>query len=121
MATRRMQRSPALPLFSDDANPRPGEAGFKPPAAAGTPFQKGTSTPRIPFKKESANAPIEVDQLTERIQNLFDSDEFLKSVIITGEIREAKLHTSGHYYFALLGENSRITCALFRQHSGHVP
>ena len=70
---------------------------------------------------QKPNTPMEVDQLTERLRNLFASDELLKSVVITGEIREAKLHTSGHYYFALLGENSRITCALFRQHSGYVP
>ena len=68
-----------------------------------------------------SNLPIEVDALTERLQNLFARDELLKSVIITGEIREAKLHTSGHYYFTLLGEKSRITCALFKQHSGSVP
>lgn len=67
------------------------------------------------------NLPMEVDQLTDRIQNLFASDELLKSVIIKGEIREAKLHTSGHYYFALIGEKSRIACTLFKQHSGYIP
>ena len=113
MTVRKMQRSPALPLFSaGDAPPgvphdaAPYEKVAINPRPAGTPFEKGA---------------VSVDQLTERLQDLFASDELLKSVIITGEIREAKLHTSGHYYFALLGENSRITCALFKQHSGYIP
>ena len=93
MVIRKRQRPSSLPLFSEE---------------------NAKSQPK-------PNTPMEIDQLTERLQSLFASDEFLKSVVITGEIREAKLHTSGHYYFALLGENSRIACALFRQNAGFVP
>ena len=101
MVIRKMQRPSALPLFSEDVTPHP------------------TDTPTNP--RPTGARAINVDQLTERLQNLFATDELLKSVIVAGEIREAKLHTSGHYYFALLGENSRISCALFKQHSGFIP
>ena len=111
---RKMQRNLALPLFSEDSadNVTP-----KKQPRADIP-ESETVTAK---NKTQINLPIDVDRLTERLQSLFASDELLKSVIITGEIREAKLHTSGHYYFALLGEKSRITCALFKQHSGYIP
>ena len=114
MVMRKMQRHLELPLFSEsDA------------ICSTSKVQPQTDIPEaeaeVKVAKTQKNLPMDVDQLTQRIQNLFASDELLKSVIITGEIREAKLHTSGHYYFALLGEKSRITCALFKQHSGYVP
>lgn len=61
--------------------------------------------------------PLGIDELTERLQSLFASDPLLKSVVLTGEVRELKRHSSGHLYFALCGENSKITCALFKQHA----
>ena len=114
MPVRKKQYTSELPLFlDDDHNNRISETqtGFQ---EAGIKYAKTNTNIK-------SNQPIDVDALTERLQGLFAQDELLKSVIITGEIREAKLHTSGHYYFALLGEKSRITCALFKQHSGSVP
>ena len=116
MAIRKTQRQSALSLFPE------GDA--EPPVSEDHSRHVIPDADLLPAKSQRQtrqNTPIEIDQLTERIQDLFLSDELLKSVIITGEIREAKLHTSGHYYFALLGEKSRITCALFKQHSGYIP
>jgi exodeoxyribonuclease VII large subunit len=45
----------------------------------------------------------------------------LKSVVVLGEISEIKRHTSGHCYFTLLGEESRVACAIFKQYAGFVP
>ena len=64
---------------------------------------------------------LTVDELTFHIQNLFTSDAAFKSVVVAGEISELKRHTSGHCYFILLGEESRIACAIFKQYAGFVP
>ncbi|MDR2179905.1 MAG: exodeoxyribonuclease VII large subunit [Synergistaceae bacterium] len=64
---------------------------------------------------------LTVDELTFYIQGLFASDITLKSVVVSGEISEFKKHTSGHCYFTLLGEESRVACAIFKQYAGFVP
>lgn len=64
---------------------------------------------------------LTVDELTVHIQDLFLSDSTLKSVIVSGEISEFKRHSSGHCYFTLLGEESRVACAFFKQYAGYVP
>jgi len=64
---------------------------------------------------------LTVDELTFHIQNIFTSDAALKSVVVKGEISEFKRHTSGHCYFTLLGEESRIACAVFKQYAGFIP
>ncbi|MDR1379782.1 MAG: exodeoxyribonuclease VII large subunit [Synergistaceae bacterium] len=63
---------------------------------------------------------LTVDELTFHIQELFAAAA-LKSVVVSGEISELKRHTSGHCYFTLLGEESRVTCAIFKQYAGFVP
>lgn len=65
--------------------------------------------------------PLTVDELTFHIQGLFSSDAMLRSVVVSGEIAEFKKHTSGHCYFTLLGEESRVACAFFKQYAGYVP
>jgi exodeoxyribonuclease VII large subunit len=64
---------------------------------------------------------LTVDELTYYIQGLFASDATLKSVVVSGEISEFKRHTSGHCYFTLLGEESRVACAVFKQYAGFIP
>lgn len=64
---------------------------------------------------------LTVDELTFHIQGLFTTDATLKSVVVSGEIAEFKRHTSGHCYFTLLGEESRVACALFKQYAGFIP
>jgi exodeoxyribonuclease VII large subunit len=64
---------------------------------------------------------LTVDELNFYIQGLFTSDAALKSVVVFGEISEIKRHTSGHCYFTLLGEESRVACAIFKQYAGFVP
>ncbi|GHS97550.1 exodeoxyribonuclease 7 large subunit [Synergistales bacterium] len=64
---------------------------------------------------------LTVDELNFYIQGLFTSDASLKSLVVFGEISELKRHTSGHCYFTLLGDESRVACALFKQYAGFVP
>lgn len=64
---------------------------------------------------------LTVDELTLYVQGLFLSDLLLKSLVVGGEIAEFKRHTSGHCYFTLLGKESRVACALFKQYAGFLP
>lgn len=45
----------------------------------------------------------------------------MQSAVVRGEMAELKRHTSGHVYFTLLGEESRVSCALFRNSVPNVP
>lgn len=64
---------------------------------------------------------LDVDEVTRRITSLFESDGFLQSVRIQGEILDFKRHTSGHVYFSLTGRESRISCVLFRSDAARIP
>ena len=55
-----------------------------------------------------------VTSLTRHIGRLFDGDEALSDVTVSGEISNFKHHSSGHMYFTLKDEESVIKCAMFR-------
>jgi exodeoxyribonuclease VII large subunit len=65
--------------------------------------------------------PVTVDELTARISALFLQDPLLQSAVVRGEVAELKKHSSGHVYFTLVGEGSRIYCALFKNYVPYVP
>ena len=54
--------------------------------------------------------PITVTQLNDYIARVFDSDTLLMNVAVTGEISNLKYHSSGHVYFSLNDENSKVNC-----------
>ena len=56
--------------------------------------------------------PIRVSQLNSYIKRLLQSDPLLGNVSVIGEISNLKHHGSGHVYFTLKDENSRINCFL---------
>ena len=62
-----------------------------------------------------------VDDLNLYIQGLIGSDLMLRFLIVSGEIAEFKRHTSGHCYFTLLGQETRISCALFKRDAELLP
>ena len=64
---------------------------------------------------------LTVDELTFRISSLLLQDPALQSAVVRGEVAELKKHTSGHVYFTLLGKESRISCALFKNYLPYVP
>ncbi|MDF2520621.1 MAG: Exodeoxyribonuclease large subunit [Clostridia bacterium] len=48
------------------------------------------------------------------IKSIMDNDIILSSLHIKGEISNYKLHSSGHAYFTLKDNDSRIKCVMFR-------
>lgn len=56
--------------------------------------------------------PITVTQLNDYIARVFESDTLLMNVACQGEISNLKYHSSGHVYFSISDENSKINCFL---------
>ena len=64
--------------------------------------------------------PISVTELNTYVQGKIDSDAFLDSVYVRGEISNCKLHYTGHIYFTLKDENSLIKCIMFKSYTPHL-
>ncbi|MGN0711393.1 MAG: exodeoxyribonuclease VII large subunit [Anaerovoracaceae bacterium] len=66
-----------------------------------------------------AMKPVKVSQLNGYIKRILQTDPLLGNVSVIGEISNLKFHGSGHVYFTLKDENSKINCFLpsdrFRQ------
>ena len=60
---------------------------------------------------------LSVAQLNEYVRRSLAADPMLKRLRLRGEISNFKRHTSGHLYFSLKDEESRIACVMFRQHT----
>ncbi len=56
--------------------------------------------------------PIKVSQLNSYIKRVLQTDPLLGNVSVIGEISNLKYHSSGHVYFTLKDENSKINCFL---------
>ena len=56
--------------------------------------------------------PITVSQLNEYLARIVGTDPLLSSVTVRGEASGVKYHSSGHVYFALVDEQSRLNCFL---------
>ncbi len=59
------------------------------------------------------NKIYDVTTLNNYIKNLFEGDIFLSRVYINGEISNLNKHYTGHYYFTLKDQNSKISCMMF--------
>jgi exodeoxyribonuclease VII large subunit len=57
---------------------------------------------------------IDVDDISEYIKALFDSDPLLDNVWVRGEVSNARRSASGHWYFTLKSASSQLRCALFK-------
>ncbi|MBR6801229.1 MAG: exodeoxyribonuclease VII large subunit [Eubacteriaceae bacterium] len=57
---------------------------------------------------------ISVSQLNNYISAVLEFDENLANISVTGELSNVKSHTSGHIYFTLKDEESRISGVIFR-------
>ncbi|MBR3198943.1 MAG: exodeoxyribonuclease VII large subunit [Bacilli bacterium] len=57
---------------------------------------------------------LTISAITRYLKSRFDSDENLQTVFLKGEISNFKSHTSGHFYFSLKDENSKINAIMFR-------
>ncbi len=56
--------------------------------------------------------PIKVSQLNSYIKRILQTDPVLGNVSVMGEISNLKFHSSGHVYFSLKDETSKVSCFL---------
>lgn len=57
---------------------------------------------------------MSVTDLNTYIKRNFDNDFILSNLSLMGEISNFKAHSSGHLYFSLKDESSKINCVMFR-------
>ena len=60
---------------------------------------------------------ISVSKLNKYIKNKVADDEYLKSVLVKGEISNFKNHYTGHMYFTLKDNESLIKCIMFKTYA----
>lgn len=56
---------------------------------------------------------LSVAALTKYIKKKFDADPHLRDVYVKGELSNVKIHTSGHIYFTLKDQKSRLPAVMF--------
>lgn len=61
-----------------------------------------------------------VSQLINYLKNRLDSDSFIQSIWILGEISNFTAHNSGHFYFTLKDSGSRISCIMFANYASRI-
>ena len=64
--------------------------------------------------------PLLVSEVNNYIKKLFSSDMLLTFVKIEGEISNFTHHYSGHMYFSLKDDKSRIRCVMFKTDNGDM-
>lgn len=57
---------------------------------------------------------LSVTEVNNYLKKIVDNDFILNNLSVKGEISNFKLHSSGHMYFSLKDENSKINCVMFR-------
>lgn len=58
-----------------------------------------------------------VSELTKLIKGMFDSEELLQNIALTGEISNYKRYPSGHAYFTLKDAKASIKCVMFNAYA----
>ncbi|MDD2518992.1 MAG: exodeoxyribonuclease VII large subunit, partial [Bacilli bacterium] len=66
------------------------------------------------------NKYLSVSAVTQYLKHKFDSDEHLRNVFIKGEISNFKAHTTGHMYFSIKDETSKINAIMFSSNAGKL-
>lgn len=61
-----------------------------------------------------------VSELTRAIKETLEGDERFINILVKGEISNFKHHTSGHMYFTLKDEHSRLKCVMFRSYNARL-
>ncbi len=64
--------------------------------------------------------PVRVSQLNSYIKRILQSDPILGNVSVIGEISNLKFHSSGHVYFSLKDEDSKVSCFLPAGNVGRI-
>ncbi len=63
---------------------------------------------------------LTVSAITRYLKVKLDTDENLQTVFLKGEISNFKAHTSGHFYFSLKDDSSKINAIMFRSSASKV-
>lgn len=63
---------------------------------------------------------LTVNALTKYIKRKFDADPHLQDCYVKGEISNFKQHSSGHMYFTLKDDKSRLTAVMFARENRHI-
>lgn len=63
---------------------------------------------------------LTVTQINKYIKYKFDNDENLNLVYLKGEISNFKNHSTGHLYFTIKDESSRILAVMFRNNASKI-
>ncbi len=64
--------------------------------------------------------PLSVSEVNQYIKRLLSSDWILSNLKVEGEISNFKPHYSGHIYFSLKDEKSKIKCVMFKSYSRNL-
>lgn len=63
---------------------------------------------------------LTVSAITRYLKHRFDTDNNLKQVFLKGEISNFKAHTSGHFYFSIKDEGSKINAIMFNSNASKL-
>ncbi|CAM2776480.1 exodeoxyribonuclease VII large subunit [Erysipelothrix tonsillarum] len=63
---------------------------------------------------------ITVTEFVNELKGVIDQHPSFKNVALVGELSNFKAHHSGHFYFSLKDDKSRINCAMFRRSASKV-
>ena len=63
---------------------------------------------------------LTVTAITKYLKYKLDSDEHLRTVFLKGEISNFKAHTTGHLYFSLKDETSKINAIMFNMNAKKI-
>lgn len=63
---------------------------------------------------------LTVSELNSYLKRILMYDPILNNIVLKGEISNFKLHNSGHCYFSLKDNNSKIKCVMFRSDSSKL-
>ncbi|WP_040211867.1 exodeoxyribonuclease VII large subunit, partial [Clostridium polynesiense] len=63
---------------------------------------------------------LSVTELNGYLKKVMDNDFILNNIRVQGEISNLKYHNSGHIYFSLKDENSKINCIMFKSNADYL-
>ncbi len=63
---------------------------------------------------------LTISAVTKYLKYKFDTDEHLRTIFLKGEISNFKAHTTGHFYFSLKDETSKINAIMFRTNAEKI-
>lgn len=63
---------------------------------------------------------LTVSEVNGYIKKVIDNDFILRNSHIKGELSNVKVHSSGHIYFTLKDNNSKLKCIMFRSYASNL-